>query len=609
MDYKKFYKKLIQYQLINYILIPIVSSFLLLFITLWIKEQSYDATLTFLSENQEIAKLTFLILLALLYIFYTLFNNLYFSIVIVAVLTLLLSIINEIKLAFLDIALSISDVYQLKQAILIAPNSIGVMNFILAIVGTIIILGLLIWFGIKFKLQAKWKFKTLRIIVLALCLFFLYAVINHNEEPYNKYFQKLGIENQRWNITKAVKQQGILLNLTLNAKMLVAEKPEGYAKNTVQEIAKEFTSEKTPVTDNKPNIIIMMSEAFYDVNKLNVIKDGVDYIPNIRKNQIGEVFVSQYGGGTANVEFEVITSMSMAAYENGTTPYNQYIRKEIPTLPRYLKSLGYETSGFHTHSSAFYNRKSNYSLFGFDNILFKEDLKKPEYSGYYVSDKTMTDLIINQLDSSTDKPQFVFALTMQNHLPYTKNRKGEIETKVDLSKESYNNLKNYTLGIHESDKQFLRLMEYINNSERPTVVYFFGDHLPNLGNNYGAYLESGYIIVNSSYSWSDDETKRMFATPLISYSNFPIERKESFNRVSANYIAVQILNELNLNDHSYPLYNFVEKLHEQYPIYTARYFENSQGKFQKGKVTDDWSKKYEMLQYDILLGKEYSLKN
>lgn len=74
-------------------------------------------------------------------------------------------------------------------------------------------------------------------------------------------------------------------------------------------------------------------------------------------------------------------------------------------------------------------------------------------------------------------------------------------------------------------------------------------------------------------------------------------------------LAVQILNELNLNNHSYPLYNFIEQLHEQYPIYTARYFENSQGNFQIGKITDDWSKKYEMLQYDILLGKGYSLKD
>lgn len=108
MNIKTFYKKLFQYQLTHYLLIPVISSFLLLIVSLFIKEASFSGVLTFLRESSKISVLTFLIILALLYIFYALFNHLYFSIVIISTITLLISVLNEVKQAFLDITLCIS---------------------------------------------------------------------------------------------------------------------------------------------------------------------------------------------------------------------------------------------------------------------------------------------------------------------------------------------------------------------------------------------------------------------------------------------------------------------------------------------------------------------
>lgn len=609
MNTKKFFQKLWQSNIIHFIVIPIITAVILFSIVMLFQLRSVGSVYSFFIGSTKISALTILIIAALIYLFYAIFNSLYFSTILIATIVLLIGIVNEIKKAFLDVAVTVWDIYQIKQGFLIAPDALGTLKFTLAITLTIILLGLLIWVGIKFKFHFKIKFKSIRIIVTILSIFFLYAVLNHREEPFNKYFSAFDDKANKFDITKAANKQGIILNLFLNFSLLNAEKPEGYSKETIQKIVDEVSSGKTDISETKPDIIVFMSEAFYDVHKLNVFKDDVDYLPTVRKNQLGELFVSEFGGRTSNIEFEFLMSMSMAAYEKGISPYNQYIRREVPTLPSYLKSLGYETSGFHTHFGTFYNRKANYKYLGFDNILFREDMENLEFSGKYVSDKYMTDLVIDQLDSSQDKPQFIFALTMQNHLPYTKDREGDIETKVKLSEENHRLLKNYTLGINESDEQFLRLFEYIQQRERPTVVYLFGDHLPNISNHFTVYRETKYISTGYSVDWNDEEIQKMFATPLASFSNFPINRDRDFYKISPNYLALQILNELNLNDHSYPLYNFIEKLREEYPVYNSIYSFDKNGRFQKGKVTNEWSKKYEMLQYDILLGKRYALQD
>lgn len=598
-------KKYLNNIFIRSIVMPSIFSLFLLTISTFIQQKSIVKVFNFYLDHSKTTVLTFLIILSLIYILHAIFNSLYFSSITVLIITVFISIVNEVKKAFLDIVLTVWDVFQVHQALLIAPSAIGVFNIILIVFGILLLLIAFIWIGIKYKPHFKWKYKSVRVFVAIISILFLFSLGNYRQDPYNTYFNKIGISNQTWNINKAVNEQGIILNLVLNTALLKVNQPTNYSENKVRTLATEFAKKETKVSDIKPNIIVIMSESFFDVNKLGVFEEDADYLPNIRENQIGELTVSQIGGGTANVEFEVLTSMSMNAYERGITPYNQFIRREIPTLPSYLKTLGYETAGFHTHYSSFYNRGTNYPLLGFDDILFRNDITEPDLNGHSISDKQMTDLIINQIEGK-DSPQFVFTLTMQNHLPYTYEREGEIATSVELSEANYNPLETYSLGIQESDKQFARLMKYIDESDQPTVVYFFGDHLPVIGNNYGIYLESKYISTGNSADWTEEELKKMHATPLASYSNFDIER-DDFQQISSNYLATYILDELNLNNSTYPLYNYINDLKEEYPIYSTNFSIDKNGEFIRGKVINEFQDNYDLLQYDILLGKQYSL--
>ena len=104
----------------------------------------------------------------------------------------------------------------------------------------------------------------------------------------------------------------------------------------------------------KPNIIVIMNEAFSDPSVLGDFTTNEDYMPFVHSlldgadNTIsGHLNVSVKGGNTANTEFEYLTGASMAFLPYGSIPYQQYVKKETPSMASYLSSLGYYTIAMH----------------------------------------------------------------------------------------------------------------------------------------------------------------------------------------------------------------------------------------------------------------------
>ena len=74
---------------------------------------------------------------------------------------------------------------------------------------------------------------------------------------------------------------------------------------------------------------------------------------------------------------------------------------------------------------------------------------------------------------------------MQNHFPFTEGRFGEnlIEISSLENEDSKGELETYTEGLRRSDEALQYLIEQLDNFDRPTLLVFFGDHLPSLGTN------------------------------------------------------------------------------------------------------------------------------
>ena len=87
---------------------------------------------------------------------------------------------------------------------------------------------------------------------------------------------------------------------------------------------------------------------------LGEVKSSEDCMPFIHSLQrgadntvTGNLNVSVLGGNTANTEFEFLTGHTMAFLPQGSVAYQQYVKREFPTIPSYLKGLGYETVAIH----------------------------------------------------------------------------------------------------------------------------------------------------------------------------------------------------------------------------------------------------------------------
>lgn len=274
----------------------------------------------------------------------------------------------------------------------------------------------------------------------------------------------------------------------------------------------------------RPDIIVVMSESYFDLNRVQGLTLRQDIYSNFRRMQragaTGRIVVPAFGGGTASTEFEVLSGTSNAALQSTRSPYGGIgPRDSLPTFRRYLGALGYESSYLHPFKGSFYNRENAMQAMGFDHILFQEDFTvplRPYPRDMHVSDETLTDQILAQLlHGAADRPQFVWATSMQNHTPYvTLDEQDPILVSAPagtLSPGELDGLNAYAVGIRDTDAALGRLLDYVDSASRPTALLFFGDHQP---------LLEGYKRLNTIANDTLYEDLDNLTTDYAIYSNF-----------------------------------------------------------------------------------------
>ena len=158
-------------------------------------------------------------------------------------------------------------------------------------------------------------------------------------------------------------------------------------------------SEKIEGTWKKPNIIIIFSESFWDISRLDKVKFDKEVTPNYNKlkEQYGIQMISpSYGGMSSNVEFEILTGASLNYFSKGYTPYMQFFKKGVsennPSIIKELKNNGYKTKVLNSSSGSMFNCNIIYDIYGIDERNHLHD--EIDLGGKYVSDEYLTDKII-----------------------------------------------------------------------------------------------------------------------------------------------------------------------------------------------------------------------
>ena len=199
------------------------------------------------------------------------------------------------------------------------------------------------------------------------------------------------------------------------------DKPADYSRDKVKQVIDKVTSPSpspaptgpdnvvTPgpeIEAQKPNIIFIQLESFFDPKRIKGIDFETDPIPTftyLRKNYTsGLLGVPSISAGTSNTEFEVLTGMNMADFGTGEYPYKTILReKTCESIAYNLKELGYGAHAIHNNTAGFYSRHIVYSNLGFDDydsIEMMENIERNELG--WARDSVLYDEILTALGLS-----------------------------------------------------------------------------------------------------------------------------------------------------------------------------------------------------------------
>ncbi|EMF0067007.1 LTA synthase family protein [Enterococcus hirae] len=450
------------------------------------------------------------------------------------------------------------------------------------------------------------KFQAIRVITLFTTIFAL-IYISHFNNPNNllrKAYNKTALwipYSQKMNYYNTGFIGGFLYNLKIDPM----EKPKGYSEEKIKEITSHYqklADEKNKTaSEEQPNIIYVMSESFSDPSRLNEVEITgdplADYYAVADQTYSGQMLSQNYGGGTANIEFEALTGFSMGLFNAQlTTPYTMLVPKmnQLPSIVSTLKDQNYHTTAIHPYNTSMYKRKDVYEVLGFDEFISENTMTYTDTieDNPYISDASAYQEVMDLLKED-DTPQFIHLVTMQTHMPYDgKYQQLEYTAKTE-DNSGISSLENYLQDISYSSQSLKAFTEELKKLSRRTLVVFWGDHLP------GIYSDT---IQNSNEKHTLHETQF-----LMFDSQGELEKTEA-PVTSPFYFAADLMNQTNQQTTGF--YQLLLALQNELPAFERElYYQEGQWhrEAQLNKKQAELYQAYEMIQYDIVSGEKYSL--
>jgi phosphoglycerol transferase MdoB-like AlkP superfamily enzyme len=430
-----------------------------------------------------------------------------------------------------------------------------------------------------------------------------------------------GTELVAWNQQVNYKNNGFIVGFLYNLSPHKIEQPTNYAAETIakikqkyQKTAGEENALRLAPEDEAVNLVVVLNESFVDMRDLETYytHTGGDITPNLHKIQSqfphGEMFSPEYGGGTANVEFEALTGLSNYFYN--VMPFVHILPKngQSPSAASLLKPAGYASLGLHAYHPTMYKRNIAYKNLGFDNFYGFEDFEFQAKNGNsaYINDASSYQEVLSRLKES-DENMLVSLVTMENHMPYddTYDEHDFIST-AEIEGLDHNQLENYYQSLHNSDQALGDFITALDNFEEKTAVLFYGDHLPGAINNFPEEaLSDGLMHKTPFFIYTNFEVTP--AQPTAGAETPPAATAKSnqnpnyLGTFSPNYLFGILLDTLNFQKSD--RYYLLDELKKTTPVLAHSFFYNHQP--EANQALSD----YELMNYDLLFGKRYWTKN
>ena len=550
---------------------------------------------------------------ALISFIYLLFRKTIITIFFSQFIFLLLIFINTQKEKYLSASLVPSDFLLIKETFIVAPWLLKLS----VLTGVALCIALMVFLYRKEHREKKRLFFSNAILSLLGLGFFISANFSNNFSHYCnqnnqswlcKYQQAFPNTKGDWigdHLT--IQKIGFIPFFfsksmdSLNTQLFTENIPEP----TIKALYTPFSQSVTTAihTEQQPNIVMIMSEAHWDARQLGKsIPQNIT--PTLDRYQTSQLLSPAFGGGTANVEFEVLTSLNIYLNHNELM-YVSKLKRPTYSLATYLNSLGYDTTAMHNSGKFFYNRNSVYQNLGFNRFTSLENMTSAQDRAKYINQAgwATDDLLYQSIRTQlkhTEQPQFIYAITVENHFNYNDDRYGKDHFNIEqqgLSDRSKRQLNTYLTGLQRADQHVEKLLQDLKQLERPTIVIFFGDHLPNLGQVY-----DDLHFFASEQEKAEKKDVKFFSTPLAVWSNYPIDRSLFQQKnIAAHFLAPKVLTAAQLP--LPPYYQFIQEVNSCYSaIHSTGVELNPECKYPHPQLLNQ----YKDLNMDVLNGKNYT---
>ena len=476
--------------------------------------------------------------------------------------------------------------------------------------------------------------RTVGVLVPVLVVALFMSTVGTYGSPAYRFSQFMGDIPSMWDSVYDAQRNGVFVSFSRQLRPKVMDQPAGYSRATMQSLARRYQLSADRINRdrksymNESSLVYILSESFSDPTRVPGVALNQDPMPHIRSIKDGTtsglMLSSGYGGGTANLEFQAMTGLSMANFDPSlTSPYQQVIPhlSWIPTVNQAWGSPS-KSLAFHPYESSMYSRAENYKKFGFshfysltgpDQIAHQDRIDRSQYVG----DRSAYDSALEQMGDDKGN-QFVEVITMQNHMPYNdwyddnNFSVSSSDPNMPLGDDEMQSIRTYAKGVSLTDQATADFLNSLDSQSKPVTVVFYGDHLPGIYGTAGSDQRNSLALHLTDYFiWSNkasDASGTQVSNSAYSSPNFfQAQVAEHMDTKVSPFTA--FLTELHdkISAIEPPVANQIQDWN-RIPAGQTNYLD-AQGQPMNARDFDQATRQllndYKLIQYDIMAGKHY----
>ena len=473
--------------------------------------------------------------------------------------------------------------------------------------------------------------------VLSVCLIVTYAAgLSNLDSGVRKFVDEIGYAPKLWNVMEDAQTSGAATTFLSLTKVKAMKTEPGYDRQRMQQIYDRYAQQAETLNKDRAQqltdstVIMVLSESFSDPTRVPGVSLATDPMPEIRNLEStttsGLMLSPGYGGGTANIEFQQMTGLSMANFSDSMlSPYQQI----VPTRPQFFsfnqmwnKACGSDACsvGFHPYLQGFYLRNVNYRKFGFSHFYTLDSDPQIPHQGTggaagNVSDEQAYQNVFDEVNANAERngpSQYIELVTMQNHAPYPDTYGDANEFKDGngsaVTDDEKNMISTYAKNVQLTDAATTDFLSKLDAIDKPVTVVFYGDHLPGIyatasqdPKNDLALHETDYFI------WSNQASRhreQLQDAKFTSSNYFMAQVAEQTDAKVSPYLALLTALHGRIAAMSKPIASVMDWSVAGSPTYLdpdGNPINTNDLSDEDKQLLDD----YRMVQYDMCVGKNY----